>query len=448
MLIDEFETNLREALLRQAHDVPTEVVARLRGQHYRPRGPRRYVVIRLAAVMALAGGVAAAVVVSQSAQPKSRPASLSWRLVSDVSQAWHVSQPPSFNNALSLSCPTASTCYTRTTLPGLVRLPSGGTFSYKIAMEVTHDGGATWRRGDLPADVSLANEQVGPIDCLSEDTCMTLVFSTSWHYEIAETTDGGLTWTTKPGPAAPLATDFEVPGGISCTSTTSCVLIGSYGWPSEIGQWDAEVTTDGGQTWTQVRMPARAGFPTPEEPGVRCFAGGNCITPGDYSTDGGRTWSEGSLPSGILAAWLMSCGDNSHCAGIAVESGTQVVIVTTDGGKTWTQLPGAGLPRNAFLSSLTCATASTCWTAGSTGTLMPHAANQHQHQHQPLLVTGDRPPQPILESTDDQGQTWMAARIPSRYGIIGVGSVSCSATTSCFAIAQSTRGLMFLSYGS
>ena len=104
------------------------------------------------------------------------------------------------------------------------------------------------------------------------------------------------------------------------------------------------------------------------------------------------------------------------------------LIVTTNGGQTWSQVPDPGLPSS--LLSVTCTTASTCWAAGATGQDFPLGQQQ-----------------PVLDSTGDQGQTWLAAQLPASYGITAVGNVSCSAATSCFAIAQTTNGLAFLSYG-
>jgi photosystem II stability/assembly factor-like uncharacterized protein len=114
------------------------------------------------------------------------------------------------------------------------------------------------------------------------------------------------------------------------------------------------------------------------------------------------------------------------------------VILTTDGGQTWTQASARGLASDA-LPSMSCVTASTCWAAGSILQLPGGVVTIGGPQ-------GNQ--QPVLESTDNQGQTWQAAELSAGYGITAVGNVSCSTTTSCFAIAQSGSGLVFLSSGS
>jgi hypothetical protein len=423
VLTEEFEADLREALFRRAQEVPAEAATRVRRHSYHPRGRRRHVAAGAAIALAVATAATAVAVVYRPAAHQTRA---TWRLVSDLTQQWQLSRPPSLRNGFALSCPTAVTCYAVVQpFPG----PEG--VSSPIAIEVTHDGGTTWAQAQLPADVTEASGQFGPIDCLSETTCLTLVSSNSWHYEIVETTDGGQSWAALPGPSA-LSTEFAVTGGVSCTSATSCVMIGSYAVGTAlVGQSFAEVTTDNGSTWTQVAMPSSGGGT------VQCFADGNCVTAGAYSTDGGLDWSRASLPSGGGPVWSMSCGDSEDCEASTTPPSGAGVIITTDGGRTWTSAPAEGLTSGA-VTTLTCTTNVSCWAAGAT-LVTPGG----------LLTLGGHTPQSqaVLESTADQGRTWQPAQLPSGAGLTGVGNVSCSSPDSCFAIGQSSDGLVLLSYG-
>jgi len=430
MLTDEFETDLREALDRCAAGVPADLATRLRGHDYHPRGNRRYLVVTLVTVVVVA--ISTVAIALQARQGRTSRAlggqPSSWRLVSDVGQLWQASAPGSLQSGVELACPTVSTCLAR------VMPAPGGPVSGPIQIEVTHDGGATWQRSTLPSDITQASGQFGAIDCVDANTCLTLAANSSDDYVLVETTDGGATWEELPGPPE-LATAFAV-SAISCTSATACVLIGGFavGTP-EVGSNAAEITTDGGLTWTQSDMPSESGV-------LQCFADGRCITASSYSIDGGLTWTAAQLPPTQLPApgtivpaggvvWSMSCGDSDDCVALTFIGN---VLSTTDGGLSWDLQtpsgPGSGL-------AVTCASGAGCWAAGATepgpGATWPTQLGS--------------PTEPVLDSTVDQGSSWQPAELPSGLDISAVGEASCPTATACYAIASGTNGLVLLSYG-
>ena len=364
-----------------------------------------------------------------------------WKLVSDITHtSWQGTAPRTLQDGDSLSCPTVSTCYAR------VAPSPPGSVSAPVQIEVTHDAGASWQEATLPGDITQASGLFGSIDCLDANTCLTLGANAAGDYLLVVTTDGGKTWQAMPGPSEQASA--HAVSAMSCSTVESCVVVGAFAvGTAEAGTSAAEITADGGQTWTQAAMPAEFSPYT-----LQCLAGDECITAGlggdpkvqvqpgaAYSTDGGYTWTLAAVPAAGSPVTSMSCGNDEDCLAMTL---TGVALATTDGGQAWTEATSGGLSP-ASLLRLSCATGPYCWGAGALAPAVPESGL-------PGIVTrglrqDGQLPRPVLAVTSDQGRSWRTTRLASDLGISAVPDVSCPSTTTCFGLAVGERGFVFLS---
>jgi len=270
--------------------------------------------------------------------------------------------PSSSIYVTSASSPTTSTCWVAG--PGPEDQP-------EVAESV--DGGQTWTL-QTPADWASAGWSWWPnaIDCVSETVCW-LAGMTANSIQtpvVAETTDG-TNWTTFSN--LPTITQYDPNGtyllnAISCTSPLACVAGGGL----NEGDGEAQVisTTDGGATWTLSTDPTLQG--------VQQIFGLSCLP------------TVTGLPTCTAAA------DALAAAG-------PVVISSSDGGATWSGMET--LDNTGWMSSISCPDASHCWGAGA-GTSV------------------------ALVGTADGGGSWSAVSADTTNED---GRVSCASVTFCVA---------------
>jgi hypothetical protein len=295
---------------------------------------------------------------------------------------------------------------------------------------VTTDA-ATWSGfADLPPQMTVTS-----ISCASETDCWVAGEGDAPEPQIAQSTDGGQTWTLET-PAAWLAAPGEgtwVPNAIDCVDTTTCYIVGA----SQSGDADgnepaAALTTDGGSTWSMISNLPPANLPEPEGDyaldGISCTSDLSCLAVGGLNAgdgtamaistvDGGASWSVSDDPTlqGIQQMFSVSCVPTAslpECTGVgsALEASGPVALTSDDGGDTWS---GSEFDSTTdWLSSVSCPAAGDCWAAAAG-------------------------PGISLAGTTDAGGAWSDTAGTSDEG----GSVSCAALTLCIATNDNTLWL-------
>jgi photosystem II stability/assembly factor-like uncharacterized protein len=216
----------------------------------------------------------------------------------------------------------------------------------------TTDGGKTWAAGTVPGANDLDFRDV---DAFDADTAYLLSIGEGEKSRIYKTTDGGKSWVLQFKSKRPEAffdsmAFWDSQHGIAVSDPVG-------------GRFLIITTSDGGRTWKE--MPAE-GMPAALAGEGAFAASGTCITVQGKrnvwfgtggpegarvfrSNDGGRTWAVTKTPmTSGKAAGIFSLTFWNASQGVAVggdytkeQEAKDNVIVTSDGGRTWTLIKGA-----------------------------------------------------------------------------------------------------------
>jgi photosystem II stability/assembly factor-like uncharacterized protein len=277
----------------------------------------------------------------------------------------------------------------------------------------------------LVGDVSPSWKEDAPIGYRPgfDLTCPTTTscYATDFLAQQVEVThDGGASSQQSALPAAITRTT----SGLACTDADTCSLLGQ-----DSSGYSAFLTTgDGGQTWMSVPGPSQLSSSSFVAT-LSCSATASCVIvgygqdggggPGSGSamvtTDGGRTWSQSPLPSGFVPIGLQ-CFSAGGCISTGFDSSSAVTpsaagtaLYSTDGGSTWSS---ATVPTGTrAMTSLSCSDASHCFATSFGG--------------------ADSTPSDVLITTDG-GQSWSSTDTGGLPLSI-LTSVSCPTSSYCWA---------------
>jgi hypothetical protein len=372
-----------------------------------------------------------------------------------------------------LTCPTSAICYLESI--NIVNTSTGATAAtvYK-----TIDGGMNWTPMTMPLsgfpDTAFACSSVSvcsvgflqapassPAGLFPQGTTQTML----------TTTDGGTTWSSHVVTINPVVGDdaaldaslVDVQGQwsqLQCFSATSCVAVAwvpsdqpqeplTGGDTGAVQRTAIMRTNDGGASWTTTVLPwsnaadGSPGWSNLQPFALACASATSCLGLSTVmhsvvnnsqssnvkvwrSSDGGTTWQGSWAPASAIAldqATSFTCPTTLRCYA-TVQTGAAVpgrpeVMTTDDGGTTWSfEDPAAtvGEGSDIELVTLSCADASTCWTAG-----------------EERLEGTDRW-RAAIWATSDSGGAWLSVPLPSGLGF--VFQVVCNPPDSCLAVAQ------------
>jgi len=370
----------------------------------------------LAAMVAISVGLAAC-----TATP-SVPAPTASRVLGQGSAgAAVVGQPaPSSTGELgAVSCANSTHCWA----VGVGAPSAAGATTSSTVIVATEDGGLHWSAESLPA--TLAPDLTG-VACPSASTCMAVgsIGANPPVGAVLTTHNGGRSWQSVHIPVGALTVI-----SVACSDPADCIVLVSDGTIL----WSAS-TTDFGTTWDrQGNLPA--GLEDARD--LSCTAAGDCLVAGNtptttghgqgsvvVSTDGGVTWTVANVPSGtglLQDAW---CASATHCLAIGTTSNTVsdvvpaqgALLVSNDGGHTWFPAAGVQPIDNAF--GIDCPTVRECVMVGT------------QWVAHTSVGVG------AVASSSNGGQSFTSTS--SVYTPLSLTAVACPSTTSCVAVGGDT----------
>jgi hypothetical protein len=297
---------------------------------------------------------------------------------------WSTMQSPteSTDSALEgLSCVSASFCmavgqYTITVAGAIEPVPRTLIESWN---------GSKWSIVPSPTPATSTSLSLEAVSCTSATACMAVgqSFDNGSGIDTLMESWNGSKWSIVPSPN-PAGAEVQTFGGVSCTSATACMAVGSSN-TNDIISTLAESWN--GSTWSIVASPDK-NLDTNILTGVSCVSATSCTAVGYYvGTAGGTlieswngsTWSivptsfSGHNLNGVSCASVTSCTAVGDQYVRVDETDVQATVVETWNGSEWSSKPSPnrGTSNDNALAGVSCFSASVCVAVGSEYTPAP-----------------------------------------------------------------------------
>ncbi len=260
----------------------------------------------------------------------------------------------------------------------------------------------------------LSNAVFHGVSCVSSTWCVMVgdeFGSGSTSEAIIETWDDHV-WTTRVRQAE---SSYKA---ISCVSTTHCVAVG---YLRTGGMYEPVADVLDGTTWTFSVLPHVSADGTILY-GISCTSATRCVAAGqDFFTGGfhatvevlnGSTWKENLLANGGEFG-SASCASSTNCVASG-DVGTAGLLDSWNG-STWTRATGPGLS-NTFWAGSSCPSTSFCFVAG------------YRSATTPMALVG-------------RGSTWTAVAVALPSGATSglLNGVSCRSASFCMTVGQTDK---------
>jgi hypothetical protein len=316
-----------------------------------------------------------------------------------------------------------------------------GYYPFKTIMQRWN--GTVWDYAPLPTN-SLRSELIG-ISCATATSCMAVgTYQTYASLLPLGLLVNGTSYTNKPGalPSGATSASFS---GVSCTSTTNCVAVGS-----SIGSTSKTLAERwNGMTWTILSTPNPSSSSATYLNGVSCVSATDCTAVGYWDGPAlNGTYRRALIEHFNGSAWSIAQGRSRPGVGESIltsvsctaANACQATGRSSDGnslaehwnGTMWSidSTPG-GTNLAATLAGVSCKSATACVAVGSM-----RQCSQPICQAKPLAVKWS-------------GSSWVQTanpQIPDGLTAGSLAGVSCVAANSCDAVGARSSGKLLIEH--
>jgi hypothetical protein len=315
---------------------------------------------------------------------------------------WVTQALPMFTGAVAVSCSAAKFCATV------------GTDASAIW------NGRTWVSHAIVHGAAFVAAHMVGISCTSASACMAVGYQDTDGNPVRALVNrwNGRKWVLQRFPLPPGTTNSGL-SGVSCTSATACLAVGSGNAGPLVDRWN-------GTSWQPT--PAPAGGPSAVLTHLSCTSANRCMATGTSSNGdlaeawNGSRWRLLASPDQLAGTTLhaLSCTSARACmvVGAHLPIGPQLTLAESWSGAKWTLEPPVN-PRGRLATNLfavSCAAAHACMAAG-------------------MASLGDGLQVTLAEAWN--GKRWSVSPTPRRRSITNeslFNAVSCVSAADCTAV--------------